>query len=342
MKRALLWVLTLALLVAPAVARAEGEPIGLPAYQERLRQVADQLDMARQAAGTAAGKASLAAARQRVGTTWAVQTPEGTVTADLRDLARLIAEAEGASGNARAPVERALALAREYLQAAEAAGSARPVDLTAARKRLELALASAEAQRTWYQRLKDWWRRLWNATPLSKSPPPAVVPYLKWGALAIGVVGVLLLGRSLVRTLAGNAGGEEAAAGRGRVRKPDRPPTPEELREESRQLAAAGDFQEALRTAHLALLKHLDQLSLLRFVPAQTLREHERQLRRNHPGLARAMRGLNDLVEARLYSGHGATAEDFNRGEAWVEELWREGDAASKRAEASTGESSPA
>ncbi|HWI65242.1 MAG TPA: DUF4129 domain-containing protein, partial [Symbiobacteriaceae bacterium] len=149
---------------------------------------------------------------------------------------------------------------------------------------------------------------------------------------------------NLWRTLAGNAAGSDVAVRTGRKgAHPDRPLTPDELWQLAADEAAAGDYKEGLRLAHLALLQHLDRTGLLRYMPAQTNREHEWSLRRKHPELARTMHQLNDLVESRLYSGHGATAADFSRGETLARQLWREGDALSARnAQETTGASSSA
>jgi hypothetical protein len=90
------------------------------------------------------------------------------------------------------------------------------------------------------------------------------------------------------------------------------------------------------------MLQHLDRTGLLRFMPSGTNREHEWLLRRRHPELARTMHQLNDLVESRLYSGQGATAEDYQQGEGLARQLWREGDAVSKSAQEPSGASSSA
>lgn len=344
MRKSLLWALALVLLLTPArAAGAAGEPIGLVQYQERLRQVIAQLEAANQAVspGAPSATAALAAARTLAGSTWTVETPGGPVTADLRPLAALIERASvtGVGGQALAD---ALSLARQHLAAAEEAGRAPPLDSADARRRLESALKTIRGKQRVTDAVMDWLRRLWSGSPLRAAVSPEAVPYWQWGALIVGAAGVAVLARGLVRTLSGNAAGGDRTLRDPRARSRNRPATPEELRAEALELAAAGHFQEALRTAHLALVQHFDRVGLLRYVPSQTLREHERSLRRNRPDLARSMRTLNDLVEVRLYAGTNATAEDFNRAAAWVEELWREGDAVSKGAEATPGASSSA
>lgn len=327
------WLLALSLLL-PGLALAAPTPIGLAEYQAMLRQGVAHLERAERflqnGRNTEAAEA-VRSARPFLAGAWRVETPHGTANGDLTALAGLV---DRASRNLRETLPRALAAARDHLAAAEALGQAQPAEVPGARQTLNAALQQGAA-RTLLQRLQDWWRELLGrraAAPLEKTTRET---WYVGGVIAI--LALSFLGFQLYRTLSRQSAPADAALKTGRDGRQDRPLTPAELRRQARQLSEQGDHLAGLRTAHLALLQHYDAARLIRYVPAQTNREHEWQLRRRSPSLARSLRTLHDLVDDRLYSGHGATAEDFMKVDALVDQLWREGDAVSKSAEATTG-----
>ncbi len=343
-------------LAAPAAATATvtnaPASVTLDEYRDRLQVLVNHVEAARQAASGEAARPGqvareLAAARTLAGGPWQVQTPGGTVTADLRRLAGLLERAGAAAGGDR--LDQALVLAREHLQAAEATPEPGVAE-AGARERLEQALAAMAGRRRWQERLEDAWlglvnwvRRLIFGEPDTASAPTTPtegLPWQRWAGLAVGAVGLALLGRSLWRTLAGYGGGAAVMARTGSGAGPPRAATPEEQWQAARALALAGDHLEALRTGYLALLLHLDRQGLVRYQPAQTNWEHVRQLRRRHPPLARELDELTVLVEERLYSGQGATAGDFARGAEVISALWQEGMRLSKSSGPTTGASS--
>ncbi|HWI51753.1 MAG TPA: DUF4129 domain-containing protein [Symbiobacteriaceae bacterium] len=314
----------------PGLARAAPPAISPAEYAARLQRAHMHL---------IAAPPLVAQARQELGGTWEVQTNPPTV-ADLRPVQDLINRGKYAA---------AAEVVAQHRQAFDALQTAGTRSLPGARERLDKALQEAEKQRQTGRTAMNWFVRLWERLfggaqdePRSAAADDGAdargVSPATYVALIIGVVGVSLLGWYLSRTLSGNAAGTDATlrSGRGKAR-PDRPATPDELWQLAGEQAAAGDYKEGLRLAHLALLQHLDRSGLLRYIPAQTNREHEWMLRRKQPELARTMHQLNDLVESRLYSGHGATADDFRRGESLAQQLWREGDAVSKSAQETTG-----
>ncbi|MDF2630069.1 MAG: hypothetical protein K0R39_3900 [Symbiobacteriaceae bacterium] len=315
-------------LLLPGLARAAPEPITVSAYRSRLESALIHMQAGR-----------TGEARAAMGEAWLVQTSPEPVLVDMRPL---LAEVGGAN---------AMTLVREHLAALDALERAAPRSLPNARRHLDEALGAAEEESKAANTLASWWDRFWDRI-FGGSNQPTQVPdrasasgpsAATWVALAVGAVGIGLLGWFLLRSLQGHAGGEQVALRPGRrAARPDRPLTPDELWQLAGEEAAAGDYKEGLRLAHLALLQHLDRSGLLRYLPAQTNREHEWSLRRKHPELARTMHHLNDLVESRLYSGHGASADDFKRGESIALQLWREGEAASKSGQATNGASSSA
>lgn len=333
----------------PGMARAAPQPIAPADYLARLIQASWDLQDA-QKGGPEAGRL-VEKARAGLGEVWTVQTTPTPVTADLRPVQALLAGASPLTAAGQAKLKQASGIVTEHIRAMEAMNVAVPRDFPGARGQLEEALKRTEERQQVSQTLSDWFARLWRRLfggreePAAPAPAAAADQPVGWGtwiALVIGTVGIGVLGWNLMRTLSANAGGGQVTLRAGRAIRPDRPPTPDELWHMAAAQAAAGDYKEGLRLSHLALLQHLDRSGLLRYLPAQTNREHEWMLRRKHPDMARTMHHLNDLVESRLYSGHGATAEDFRRGEGLAQELWREGDAASKSAQATTGASSSA
>ncbi|MFZ5817364.1 MAG: DUF4129 domain-containing protein [Bacillota bacterium] len=334
--RPVLLLLLLLSLLAGTV-RAEARPVSLAEYRSRLEAGTRHLEMAGQLLRSDRGdeaRMQVALARFHLHSQWVVSTPHGPVQADLTDLERQLSRPP-----TQRSVETALTLAREHLAAARAFDQVQRVEVPNARERLDRALEQSAA-RSALQRLSDWFNRLLGRQ-MERLDGPEVPPEAVYAAGAVAALALLWLGVSLYRSLSAHGAAGDAAL-QARRERPDRPATPAELREQARRLSARGAHLEAVRTAHLALLKHFDSLQLIRYVPAQTNREHEWQLRRRYPQLGRSFRALNDLVDDRLYSGHGATGEDFMRVEALVEQLWREGDGLSKGAEATTGRSSSA
>lgn len=317
-----------AVLLVPGLARAAPQRITIAAYRDRLESALVHLQARR-----------LEDARVALGETWLVEAMPEPVLVDMRP----VLEALGTPQD--------MSLVREHLAALEALEAASSRSLPNARQHLEQALHDAEAESQTDSTISAWLDRLWRRLFGNKAGPgvpnvqtPDTGPsWTTWAALAVGLVGVVVLGWYLLRSLQGTAPDQQASLRSGRRSgRPDRPLTPDELWELAREEAAAGDHKEGLRLAHLALLQHLDRAGLLRYIPAQTNREHEWSLRRKHPEMARTMHQLNDLVESRLYSGHGASAEDFQRGESIARELWREGEAVSKSAQGISGASSSA
>jgi hypothetical protein len=316
-----------AVLLLPGLARAAPEHITVAAYRERLQSAIVHLYARR-----------VDDARAVLGETWLVEATPEPVLVDMRPVLPML----GKEGD--------INLVLAHIEALDALEAAEHRSLPNARQHLDEALNEAEESARATNTLSDWldrlFRRLFGDDPSAPATPRATAagPSLAtWAALAIGAMGILVLGWFLLRSLAGNAAGEQVTLRPGRrATRSGRPLTPDELWQLAGEEAAAGDYKEGLRLAHLALLQHLDRSGLLRYLPAQTNREHEWSLRRKHPDLARTMHHLNDLVESRLYSGHGASAEDFQRGESIARELWREGEAVSKSAQATSGASSSA
>lgn len=338
--RLLLAALLLALPPAAALG-AEGS-ISLGEYQEMLREGILRLEEAEahhRAGEDALARGAALAARERLSGRWVVESPHGLVRADLTSLEEAVTRAAEQPGQYLGP---ALRQAREHLGAAEVLAEARPADVPGARESLERALRRMEAK-SFIQRVREWFLGLLGHPVGKVVETGAQLPrevYFAAGGLAAGAVLWLLF--SLIRSLSAQTAGGEVSLRAGRKGPPPRPPSPQELLARARALGTGGEPLEGLRTAHLALLLHLDALGLLRYRPAETNRELERQLRRRHPRLAERLRSLNDLVDNRLYSGRGATKEDLDAALHWVDELWREGEAVSRSAEATPGRSSSA
>lgn len=329
---ALLTLLLLTLL--PGLAAAAPRSIALADYKAMLRQGIAHLERADQLhrSGKAAeGAEAVRAAMPLLSGTWRVESPHGASEADLSPLAQAVQRATTSLEQAL-PV--ALDLAREHLAAAQALEWTGRVQVPGARETLDEALKQTAA-RSFIERVQDWIRERLAVRVETPDIQISRNAYYAGGVIALLALGYL--GFQLYRTLSGHGTPGESALKTGGGGRPDRPPTPSELRAHARELSDRGDHLAAIRIAHLALLQHYDQVKLIRYVPAQTNREHEWQLRRRHPHLARTLRSLNELVDDRLYSGHGATAEDFLKVDGLVEQLWREGDAVSRSAEATSG-----
>lgn len=306
---------TVALLLGPGQAWAAPAPLSLSEYQALLRSAVADLEAGRRPA-------------LAQGPTYEVQTPSGPVTVDLAPLQA-------------APTTTALPTARLYLQAAEG-NLAAQVD-PSAREQLTKILATQKARGT----ISEWIGELLKRIFVGRDAKGGVVGVLSdkrapWIAGATGLIGIGTLAFYLFRGLRGHGAGADLAARLGRGPRPERLLTPDERWAEARALAAAGEWTAALRGGYIALLHAMDKQGLIRYVPAQTNREHERQLRRSQPTLAPAFANLTALVESRLFGGVPATAEDFEAGSNLIEQLWREGDALSRRADATTGASSSA
>ncbi len=332
------------LLLLPGTAAAAPQPISLADYQSMLRHGISHLEKAERygAANPTGAIPEIDAAKPYLKGTWLVQGPHGDAAADLTPVATLLDRAGPTLTEPRANLSRALALAKDHLAAAEALGTAQPITAPEARKTLEDALEATKA-RTVLQRIQEWLRNLFlrpveeGASRVFQAPP-----WVYWLGGSIAFLALTWIGISLYRSLSGHAAPGEATLSQALAGHPDRPTTPAELRALARQLAERGEHLEGLRAAHLALLRQYDAIGLIRYVPALTNREHERQLRRQLPDLAQQFRTLNDLVDDRLYSGHGASIEDFLTVDGLVDQLWREGDAISRSAEAIPGRSSSA
>ena len=346
MRRLAAWCVTAFILMMmwSGTALAAPEQISLAVHESRLREMAQHLEAARKAASAdaVAAMSRTADARRIAATGWLVDVPGGTVHVDLRPVLSGVPEGTAPT---EGQVAMALASLQEHLKAAESARQAQfgAVD-PKARQRLEEALREADARTRWYDRIGQWLARLFSRAGNAAgkvSPSEEVTAALTLGAAVVGAGGVIVLAVSLLRMLSGNAAGSDIRRKDPRSAQPDEPATPESLWETGRRLAVEGDPKEGLRLIHLALLQHLDRAGLIRYVPAQTNREHEWMLRRKQPALARVMHELNDLVDVRLFSGQGATVDDFRRGESLAGQIWREGDAASKSA-GTTGASSSA
>jgi hypothetical protein len=332
--------LLLLLLWLPGPAAAGSEAVTLDAYTAALDDAAFLLEQAQRSldrGSEARARLEIEEAAERLSSTWRVRTQAGELNADLSDLQRALHQA------AERPADQlhlAQQLVREHLAAARELAGAEAVDLPGARESLDQALAEVASQSV-LQRARNWLMRLFTAQ-LDRVDVGPVPTEVFWTGGIIGALALGWVGYSLYRMLTGHGAGEQQVWKGGPGRATERPPTPSELLESARRAAGQGEYLEALRRAHLALLQHLDSRGLIRFQPAQTNREHEAQLRRRHPALVPTLRSLNDLVDERLYSGQPARVEDFMRAESLVEQLWREGDAASQRAEATHGRSSSA
>lgn len=330
------------LLTVTAPVAAAPPQVPLPEYRGRLEQALRHLEAAEQTAraNPAGARHELNGALEALGQQWAVQTPGGAVEADHSRLRDLIGRADPATDDGRLLLSAAVQLAREHLVAAREPAEPQPLPERArVQVRVEQHLQGVAAEKRWTAWLEDWLSRLLGRWFKQGESAGVNGKALWWVALVGGLAGAALLAHGIARNLTGHGPGSEAVTGQGRRAAVARPLTPEELSQSARELAGRGEHKEAVRTAHLAVLKHLDRLELIRYGTAKTHREHEQQLRRVRPGLARRLRVLNDLVEACIYSGRAATAQDFWACERQVDELWREGEAVSKDAAETPGAS---
>lgn len=305
-----------ALLLSPALAQAARGPITIEEYQQVLHGVIAQLEAGR------------TPPRWIEGSSFTVSTPSGPIEVDLEPLRT-------------APPAEALPIAQQYLAAAQQ--SLTPTAAEAARAELAQIMATRRAQSKYSNLLQQLLQRLLFGRSGAGGLRGVITnQWTPWIAGAVGLIGLSTLAFFLYRGLRGHGAGADLAAKLGRAGRPERALTPDERWAEARALAAEGDWTAALRGGYLALLQALDRQGLLTYLPAQTNREHERQLRRSEPNLAARFANLTALVESRLFGGVAATAEDFAAARGLIEELWREGDALSRRADATTGASSSA
>ncbi|BAD39451.1 DUF4129 domain-containing protein [Symbiobacterium thermophilum] len=326
------------LLVLWLPSAAASAPLPAGAYAGRLEEAAALLDeaerLAQQGDETAARRRIYAAADRLSGVD-AVWADAGDVEADLTDLMDSL---RGAAEDPEA-LSRARGLLAEHLHAAADLVEAEPVHAPGARASLDRALAQVAGQ-SLLDRAREWVLGLFTR-PLQGKELGPVPPSVWWIGGAVGALALAWAGFALYRGLTGHGAGTEGTWREGRRTEPARPPTPAELLHAAQEAADRSDYLAAVRLSHLALLQHLDGLGIIRYQPAQTDREHERQLARRRPDLVPALRSLHDLLEGLLYGGRPARADEFRQAESLVMQLWREGDATSGSA-ATPGPSSSA
>lgn len=337
MRRAL--ALLLLLLWLPGAAPAMAAALPAEVYLRELQAAEGLLAEAETAlarGGGAAARQAVTSARRRLMGIDQVASPAGEVRADLTELREVLRQAE----DDPAALERARDMLEAHRQAAEELVSTARVDAPGARASLERALAAVENQ-SLLERTRRWLLGLLRGQ-LGRVDVGTVPDWAYWLGGAIGVLALAWVGMGLYRVLTGHGAGRDGVWRGGGAAAPERPPQPAELLRAAQEAAGRGEYLEGVRLAHLALLLRLDHLNLIRYQPAQTNREHEAQLRRHWPALLPALRSLHDLVEACLYAGHETRAEEYRQAETLVMQLWREGDAASKGQDATSGRSSSA
>lgn len=317
---------------------AASAPLPATAYAVRLEEAAALLGEAERLVrqgDEAAARRRIYAAVDHLSGVNAVWADAGDVEADLSDLMDAL---RGAAEDPEA-LSRARGLLAEHLHAAADLVEAEPVHAPGARASLDRALAQV-AGRSLLERARAWILDLFTR-PLEGAELERVPASVWWIGGAVGALALAWAGYALYRGLAGHGAGTEGTRREGRRAEPERPPTPAELLQAAQEAAGRSDYLTAVRLSHLALLQHLDGLGVIRYQPAQTNREHERQLARRRPDLVPALRSLHDLLEGLLYGGRPARADEFRQAETLVMQLWREGDATSASA-ATPGPSSSA
>lgn len=344
MRAAAASLLSLLLLATVAAGTAAAVPLTGAELDARLHWLEAEVEAARKEASydRALAAARLKSASAELLLVGAVQSGADLLQLDLSGLEAGLRQA--AAEPDQAVIARLLAHIRHHREGLQQAAMTQPVASASARQTLELALREAELKATWYERLEAWLTRVLGLDRGGSSGDwvEGATPYLIWAALLVGAGGISLLAYSLVRNLSGHGAGGETVRTPDRRERADRPLTPEELRRAARSLAAKGEVKEALRTAYQALLMHMDRLRLIHLTASLTMREQQRLVSRRHPVLAPGLGQLHDLLEVRLYAGHGVSAEDFTACEQMVDQLWREGDALSNGGEATSGGSSSA
>ncbi len=108
------------------------------------------------------------------------------------------------------------------------------------------------------------------------------------------------------------------------VAPPQRLGSPEELLREADTAAESGQFALALRWLYLALIRHLDRRSLVRFDGSATNYDYLRQVR-DRPEITHPLEALTRAAEPVWYGYRGATADDYRRCRQWAMAAWREG-----------------
>ncbi len=150
-------------------------------------------------------------------------------------------------------------------------------------------------------------------------------PVLYWGLIAVLLLlllGILYHIYYALRSAFGTNVRPRERAEEGAL--PQRLGGPEELLREADGAAAQGQFALAFRCLYLALIRHLDRRSLLRFDGSATNYDYLRQVR-GHPEVARHLEPLTRAVEPVWYGYRDASAEDYRRCREWALAAWQEG-----------------
>ena len=85
----------------------------------------------------------------------------------------------------------------------------------------------------------------------------------------------------------------------------------ERLWQSAQELAARGEWSDAIRSLYLSALYALDERSLLHVESSLTNREHARVLERGHPELAASFAPVVESYDAVRYGGAPATSATF-------------------------------
>jgi hypothetical protein len=85
----------------------------------------------------------------------------------------------------------------------------------------------------------------------------------------------------------------------------------ERLWQTAQQLAAAGQWAEAVRLLYLSALYALDERSLLHVETSLTNREHARELRRTHPEAAQTFTDIVDSYDRLRYGAYPVSELTF-------------------------------
>jgi hypothetical protein len=127
--------------------------------------------------------------------------------------------------------------------------------------------------------------------------------------LAACLVLLGLVGAYLVRAVRISVRGETAMQPRTLAERRERS---ERLWQTAQQLAANGEWSEAVRIVYLSALYALDERSLLHIESSLTNREHVRALQRLHPELAAIFAPVVDRYDAVRYGGVAASSGTFD------------------------------
>src|SRR5712691_1238221 len=85
----------------------------------------------------------------------------------------------------------------------------------------------------------------------------------------------------------------------------------ERLWQTAQQLAAAGQFAEAVRVVYLSALYALDERALLHVESSQTNREHARRLEREHPEVADTFGDVVETYDRLRYGRYPVSGQTF-------------------------------